>query len=315
MNTERLKKEFDLSCGEHVYEKALLTFNGVDGYDVYNPSIPFRIGGEEYMFGRVEKRQLWASSVTRLFIKTGDDEWTLHKYAQSYPLEDPFIALIKGELILGGTHVKKYAGVAAGYSCYFYRGLPDAPLYFTSGPDGMKDIRLLDMKNGKIGVFSRPRRAFDTGEHSQVGFVLIDDISELVPDVVENAPYIKGLFGVGEWGGANQAYLLESGKVGVIGHTAFSQKRRDGITYQVYCTTAFVIDPLTRELLDNKLIATAACYPDCPPKRPQLADCVFTSGIVRRPDGRCDLYGGVRDTFSGRVVIDYPFEGFGGIVS
>lgn len=314
MDLELIKRRFDEACDEHVYERAILKFNGVDGYDVYNPSVPFRVGNDEYIFGRVEKRELWASSVTRLFVRTGKDEWSLHGYAQSYPVEDPFVSDINGELVLGGTHVKKYGGVMSGYCCYFYRGAPHDMLYFTSGPSGMKDIRLLDMKNGKIGVFSRPKRVFDNGEGSQVGFTIINDLNELVPDTVENAPYIKGLFGPGQWGGANNAYLLESGKIGVVGHTAFSQKRADGITYQVYCTTAFVIDPLTLELLDNKLIATAASYHDTPAKKPHLADCVFTSGIVRRPDGKCDLYGGVRDAFSGRVVIDYPFGDFGDIL-
>ena len=44
------------------------------------------------------------------------------------------------------------------YYGYFYRGTDLEDLvYFTTGPDYMKDIRLVDMKDGTIGVFSRPR--------------------------------------------------------------------------------------------------------------------------------------------------------------
>ena len=39
-----------------VYESALLTFKGVDGFDVYNCSIPFTWNGRSYIYGRVEKR-------------------------------------------------------------------------------------------------------------------------------------------------------------------------------------------------------------------------------------------------------------------
>ena len=34
----------------------VLQFDGVDGYDVYNPSIPFELDGRVIMAGRVENR-------------------------------------------------------------------------------------------------------------------------------------------------------------------------------------------------------------------------------------------------------------------
>ena len=33
-----------------------------------------------------------------------------------------------------------------------------------------------------------------------------------------NAKYIHGIFENGQWGGCNQAYLFDNGKIGVIGH-------------------------------------------------------------------------------------------------
>ncbi|MCI8361224.1 MAG: DUF1861 family protein, partial [Clostridiales bacterium] len=45
-----------------IYDSALLIFQGVDGFDVYNCSIPFTWQGETYIYGRVEKRDEWARS-------------------------------------------------------------------------------------------------------------------------------------------------------------------------------------------------------------------------------------------------------------
>jgi hypothetical protein len=46
-----------------------------------------------------------------------------------------------------------------------------------------------------------------------------------------------------------------------------------------------------------------------------MLDLVFTSGIVIGPDGKTELYAGLGDCMEGRLVIDYPFEAEGPIVS
>jgi hypothetical protein len=75
------------------------------------------------------------------------------------------------------------------------------------------------------------------------------------------------------------------------------------------------LDPDTRTVESYKIIGTRDCYPPGPAKMPHLADCAFTSGIVMREDGKADLYSGLGDCKQGRLVIDYPFEGHGQIVS
>ena len=301
-----------------VYERAKLAFHGVEGYDVYNCSIPFRWAGKTYLFGRVERRAEWARSWVRLFENTGPDDWTLVPGSMIYQLEDPFIARLGGNLVLGGTHVRYKAGALDTYFCYFYRGADLHDLYyFTTGPEGMKDIRLVELADRRIGVFSRPRneeilRRF--GSESQIGFTVIERLADLTGDVINQAPYIPGLFADGEWGGCNQVYLLETGKIGVIGHKCYNEKRADGGTTQVYLNVSFVFDPAKQALEDLKIIGTRPCYPDGPAKRPELTDCAFTSGIRMRPDGRADLYSGIGDTGEGRIAIDYPFAGHGNIV-
>lgn len=307
------KAAFDAAWRTRVYESTLLTFEGVDGYDVYNPSLPFTVNGKRYLYGRVEKRDRWACSVVRLFSEEAPDRWVRVPDADSYLLEDPFVASIGGQMVLGGTHVKRVFSRILSYNGYFFRGAPLGELtYETCGPDGMKDIRLVELADGRIGVFSRPRRTFADGSEARIGFTVIPSLEELTPHLIESAPYVEGLLGVGEWGGVNQAYLLPDGRVGVIGHAAFLEDR-DGMSLQVYCNTSFVLDPATRLLSDYRVIGTAAAYPVTPAKLPRLIDCVFTSGLVARPDGKADLYSGVRDAFCGRITIDDPFAEHGGV--
>jgi hypothetical protein len=316
MNLAAMRQEFEKN--KRIYESAKLVFHGVEGYDVYNVSIPFRWKGTEYLFGRVERRGEWARSWTRLFTKSGKDEWTLVPDSMIYPLEDPYTSIIGDQLVMGGTHVRYNQAKVDTYYGYFYRGTEvDDLCYFTTGPDYMKDIRLVEMDEGRIGVFSRPRNEEVQKKHgseSLIGFTVIDNLDELTAEVIENAPYIPDLFGLGEWGGCNQAYYLESGNIGVIGHKCYKVTGDDGQTVLVYLNTSFVLDVANHRALDQKIIGTRTCYPAGPAKKPDLTDCAFTSGIVMREDGKADLYSGIGDTEAGRIVIDYPFEGYGRIV-
>lgn len=300
-----------------IYDAALLNFRGVEGYDVYNCSIPFFWNGKRYIYGRVERRAEWMRSLVRLFEETGKDEWSLVPESMIYQLEDPYISIIKNQMVLGGTHVRINGTKLDTYYGYFYRGTELGDLYyFTTGPEYMKDIRLVELAGGGIGVFSRPRNDSILEKHgseSMIGFSIINSLDELTADVIENAPFIEGLFSDGEWGGCNQAYLLDGGNIGVIGHLSYSYADSTGEKQSSYMNMSFVLEPDTLTVHDYKIIGTRECYPAGPAKKPHLADCAFTSGIVMREDGRADLYSGIGDCREGRIVIDYPFEGYGRI--
>ena len=294
-----------------IYESALLRFHGVDGFDVYNCSIPFTWDGRQYIFGRVEKREDFASSVTVLFERIDQDEYTVAPGSAVYPLEDPYVSFIQGEMILGGTHVRKNKGELDAFYGYFYRGSrPQWMTLFTSGPIDMKDIRLVQLADGKLGVFTRPRgsQVLKTyGSEAVVGFTVIDTIDQLDADTIEKAPIIPDLFGKGEWGACNQCYLLRDGRVGVVGHRSYFAKDSEGIDQQVYLNISFIFDPETHSASDMKIIGDKQCYPQTDAMRDDLRDCAFTSGIVMRPDGKADLYSGLGDVAEGRITIDCPF--------
>lgn len=290
-----------------IYESSKLTFLGVDGMDVYNTSVPFVMNNKEYIFGRIENRNEWARSWVQLFHKKSDDVWELEENSMIYQLEDPFVAKIGGELVLGGTHVRKKYGETETYYCYFYRGTDiNNMYYFTTGPDFMKDIRLVQLADGKIGVFSRPRsdKTLEKyGTESVIGYTTINSLDELDDKVIESAKIIDGFLNEGEWGGCNQCYALENGKIGVIGHKCYKANSE----LDVYLNVAFIFDPETYSISDLKVIGTRSCYPDGPTKIVRTGDTAFTSGIVMRDDGKADLYSGLGDVEEGRAVIDYPF--------
>ncbi|MDR0475427.1 MAG: DUF1861 family protein [Treponema sp.] len=299
-------------------EAALLTFRNINGFDVYNCSIPFTWQGNRYIYGRVEKREETARSWAYLFMESGKDEFTLVNGATIYQLEDPFVSKIGGEIVMGGTHVRYSRNKLETYCCYFYRGTRINELqYFTTGPDNMKDVRLVELDSG-IGVFSRPRgREIEEryGSLSMIGFTVISSLDELDAAVVAGAEYIPDLFGPGEWGGCNQCYLLSSGHIGIIGHKSYEAALADGQNVLVYVNESFVFDIKKHCILDEKVLATRVCYPAVPAKYPSLVDCTFSSGIVVRDDGKADLYSGLGDVAEGRIVIDDPFAGFGSIVT
>ncbi|MFH1618771.1 MAG: DUF1861 family protein [bacterium] len=317
MNLKEQRAQFERT--KTVFECAVLSFHGVEGYDVYNCSIPFEWEGISYIFGRVERRNEWARAWVRLFRSSGKDDWTLVPDSMIYQLEDPYLSRIGDNLVLGGSHVRRKAGEIDTYYGYFYKGVDLHDLYyFTTGPDYMKDIRLVELTDGRIGVFSRPRNESivkQFGSESQIGFTAIERLEDLTAEVIEQAAYIPGLFSKGEWGGCNQAYMLDTGMIGVIGHKCYNEKRDKDITVSVYMNVSWVFDPVKHEAADIKIIGTRPCYPDGPAKTPTLIDCAFTSGIVMRPDGKADLYSGIGDTGEGRIAIDYPFAGYGRIVS
>jgi len=310
MTIKERKQEFEKS--KNVYESVKLSFTGVEGFTVYNCSIPFTFQGKDYIYGRVEKFDQWARSWVRLFEKTGPDSYAAVPDMMAYQLEDPYISFVQGELTMGGTHVRKKSGSIDTYYGYFYRGTDlNDMLYFTTGPNGMKDIRLVDLRDGRIGVFSRPRgEAIKAkyGSDAMIGFAVINSLDQLTNEVVENARPIEGIFQKDEWGGCNQAYLLENGKIGVAAHQSYTEPMQGEEDLAVYMNTAFEFDPNTFEVTESKIIGSRSCYPAGTPKLPRLRDCTFTSGLVMREDGRADLYGGLGDSEEGRIVIDYPFS-------
>ncbi|MFR6055585.1 MAG: DUF1861 family protein [Eubacteriales bacterium] len=283
-------------------------FAGAEGYDVYNPSVPFMWEGREYIAGRVEKRDTELSEV-RFFVRDGD-VWRAAEGTVRLPLQDPFVTFVGGKLVLGGVNVT-FPEVEGGDTCWqtdFYIGSPFGLEKFLEGPKQMKDVRLAELPDGKIAVCSRPQGASmeKYGCIAKIGFTVVNGLGELTADVIENAPFLEKMFKDDEWGGVNQLTVLKNGKLGAIGHKACRTYEADGQRLHYY-GIAFAIDPVTREITQNKMIVSRDRFPETEKKRFDLGDITFTSGVLRGEDGTARVFTGLNDAYVGSAVIPDPF--------
>lgn len=284
-----------------VYEAEKLTFAGVDGKDVYNIAAPIIHNDEFLLPARVEPRESEYSEV--VFFHLDQGMWYPKEGIRTFSLQDPFWTRIKGELVFGGVEVFPHPTIpnALGWRTNFYRGTsPDKLEYFASGPDGMKDIRLVELQNGRIGVFTRPQG--EVGGRGTIGYVEIDRLEELTPDVIAEAKLLPQ-FIPEEWGGANEVHLLKNGMLGVLAHIACFDESEG----KHYYAMVFGFDPVTQKATPMQIIATRADFPPGERKRPDLDDVIFSGGLVRRPDGKAWFYAGLSDSEAGRILIDDPF--------
>lgn len=277
-----------------------LQFIGADGFDVYNISKPFIDGGRQLLAGRVELRDSEDSTVR--FFEVNDTVCTLVSDAPSFRLQDPFVHVIGDQLILGGVEIFDHPQQPGElwWRTVVYGGasLADLQPLFV-GPNGMKDIRFVDL-GGRIGVFTRPQGEY--GGRGQVGFMIIDDWSELSADLVAQAPLIDGLFVADEWGGVNDAHFVGGTSIAVLGHCACFGEQGERHYYPI----TFIFDYATAAVSDVQIIFERSDLPAGNSKRPDLIDVVFPGGMLLN-DGAMQIYCGLSDAEAGRVIIADPF--------
>lgn len=279
-----------------------IIFSGVGENDVYNITAPFEDEGELVIAGRVESRDSEHSHV--YFFVNRNGEWLPRENAPVFELQDPFFTRIAGELILGGVQIFPHPTIdgALGWRTVFLKGSSVSSLReFAKGPDGMKDLRLVELRNGSVGVLTRPQG--EKGGRGKIGWVQIPSLNDLTIDVINEAPLLQGQFIEEQWGGANEAHLLSNGLIGILGHIASFDKEEN----RHYYPMAFILDPESGEISDIELIARRSCFLPGPTKRADLMDVVFSGGLVRNADGTADLYAGISDAEAQKVTIPDPF--------
>ena len=283
-----------------------LRFSGVDGKDVYNITAPFITGfgdGKKTIIaGRVEEREASADSHI-MFFEEKDGVWTPLKDAPTFPLEDGFVTSIGNEIIFCGVEVYPKPVEddpnEVGYRTVFYRGQDLSSFeQFATGPDMMKDIRVVALANGRIGVFTRPQGG--SNEEGKIGYVEIDDLEDLNdPRVILGARIIEGQFAPGEWGGVNDLHLLPDGRIEIIGHIA----HKDAQGNKHYYAMTFVYDPKEHYASPIEIIATRKNFPEGGAKTPEKEDIVFPSSLVHNGDGTGTLYAGLSDAKAGKITL------------
>jgi hypothetical protein len=288
-----------------VVDPLKLVFQGVGNHDVYNITAPFEDEGELVIAGRVESRDSDQSQI--VFFVQREGVWIPREGSPAFILQDPFFTRIQGELVVGGVQIYPHPDRLGflSWRTVFYKGsrITDLKPFFT-GPDGMKDLRLIELKDGSLGVFTRPQG--EKGGRGKIGFCRIELLEQLTQQIIEDSPLLEGQFTEEEWGGANELHLLPNGWVGVLGHIACYDEQVD----RHYYPMVFVLDPETGWHSDIELIAMRKCFLPGEAKKSDLVDVVFSGGLARKSDGTADLYAGISDAEAHRITISDPFIKF-----
>ncbi len=291
----------------------ILTMQGISNKDVYNITAPVENKGQLYLLGRVESRDSEEDSQSCFFIyRKETNVWQLSSDLFSWPMQDPDLTSIGGKYILSGVVVTPSPSVKGqlDYQEIFFQGTNFKNfIKFTEGPKGMKDIHLIELpalakenkKFPKIGIFTRPQGGICG--RGKIGFITINSLEDLRPEVILKAKIIENQFKESEWGGVNGVYLLKDGRLGVLGHIAFEENNS-----KHYAALTFIFNLNTFKITAMKIIATRNDFPNGPAKKPELKDVIFPGGLVKIIDSdKVELYCGVSDTQAGKIIIKNPF--------
>lgn len=287
-----------------------LIFEGVpDNRDVYNITAPFIFQGNQYLAGRIESRNAH-DSISGFFRRSKPGVYNFCSEFPFYNLEDPFFTWVGSVFIFGGVEIEK-KGDFLSYRTVFYKGsgphdLEELP--FARGPENMKDIRIKQLEDGHIIVFTRPQGFI--GGRGKIGLTLIDSLEELRPEIIDNATLLFTGLKDNNWGGVNEIHILNDQWLGLLSHQAEFLQCRDqsDADCRRYMATTFTYNWKTGETSPMKIIAERRHFPQGPAKRPDLDDVIFAGGLVRRDDGKAELYCGLSDTEAGYLVIKDPFN-------
>ncbi len=267
---------------------------------VYNITAPFKYEGKTYLLGRIENIKD-ETSIICFFRKSGS-YFIPDSSFQKFELEDPSLTQIKDFYILTGVETKLY-GKKLRWRTVFYKGKNLRNLKkFTTGPWGMKDIRLIEIADEKIGVFTRPQGK--RGRRGKIGYTEINSLKEIKPRKLSQAKIIPNLFARGEWGGVNDLLILRTGKIGILGHIARFSKDKNKFYYPM----VFAFDPKTWKNSTIRLIGRRAEFPEEDSKSPELYNVVFPGGIIRKKGNLATIYVGIADTESYEITIKDPYK-------
>jgi len=276
-----------------------ITFLGVDGFDVYNISHAFSFRGKTCIAGRVEKRDSEISESV-IFEAIGPSTYVATNHCIPM-LQDPFIAEVDNQILLGGTEV--YAderGRIYSWRTVFFQGSDfDHLNKIIAAPEKMKDVRIA--QGDKYYVMSRPQGG--VAKFGKIGFNIADKLSDITTEFIASSPLIDDLFDDRVWGGANQIHILRNGLLGILGHVAIMS---EGDVRHYYGMT-FAIDPETGERSAMKIIAEKKDFGPSEAKREDLIDVIFVGGLVRHPDKTASLYTGLSDAEGHVALIEDPF--------
>jgi len=270
---------------------------------VYNPSAAFINPPDLYRAVRVD-----CSDRTKSIIFKYTKEGLKPHIERTFDLEDPFASNIDGEIVFGGVQVDKsrdnQGRPVSNWRTILYRGktIPELRPFFT-GPEGMKDIRLVKRPDGKIGIYTRPRNLDDEAlGNGQIGyreFVSLDEIENTDSSClhINNAPLLSSFrFPKDEWGGVNHVQVVKDGKYQNWNLALIHRAYKDTVRH--YSAGALLHDPKTGRIVDLGTLLRRSDLPPGPWKGQEesrdLEDVYFAGELILLKD-RLRIIGGAGD--------------------
>lgn len=334
LNREKYLKTLEVSLLEFDDLGAGETIGGISGkielgdaenvalqIDHYNPSKAFQVEGKTVAALRVEPRGSESDSTVKFYELVDNHTGRLIENApvlKSY--QDPFYAgEIQGAKVFGAVKTEERENDIS-YKTDFFKfhdSLSDLEK-FAEGPEGMKDIRLVELPSGGVGVLLRPQGGQDNiYGRGKVGFLEVerlDELSQTLQDF-ESRAKIYNLFTPDEWGGFNDLYLKNNGKIGLIGHIARFSRDGEGreTNFKEYYATSATFDPETQEISDLKIIMTEEDLEkklkrNIDHKNASLKSILFIGGSEPKEDGTLICYAGIGDTCAVEFTQLMPIE-------
>jgi len=280
----------------------LVALHGLEGMDGYNPSESIPNGRFPYVFVRAEPRDVEYDSWSVPFRMVSADCWEVEEHLPMYRLEDPCASVIHGTLVVGGVRIVSRVGNRPTWETVFLRGESPADLEeFARSPAYMKDVRLVELEDGGVGVFTRPWGGPTSSRH--MGYTELYSLDDLTTPVMANAPLLTTQPVDGQWWGANAVYNLGDGNLGVLAHFA---TWKAGSRH--YYPITFVFDRLRRKIVQGpEIVADRSCFPEYAAREPDLQDVIFPGWLDREHNL---LYAGLSDTAIGVMPLEDPFRSF-----
>lgn len=272
---------------------------GVNGWDAYNPSGALAHEGQRYFYARTEPRDDEFDSWAALFRQDDEHCWEADIALPMLRLQDPFVQTIHGRLIVGGVRILARSGIKVFFETVLLTGDSVETLSeFARGPLNMKDIRLVELERGRVGIFTRPLGG--EGGRGRIGYTEVDGLEHVTTAAMEQAPLLPTQPIPEQWWGANHAWRLSDTLLGVLAHIAmFTGDDRH------YYPVAFVLDRQQRTIVEGPwILAERQCFPPGPAKRETLVDVIFPAWMDRE-NGL--LYAGLSDAAVGVLELPDPF--------
>jgi hypothetical protein len=282
-----------------------IVFHGVVGLDVYNPTKPFLFEQQWIIAARVEARDSEFSQVCFFRLEDFKQAYLLED-APVFNLQDPFICQLAGELVFGGVEVavSPENPQTLTWRTRFWRGNSFNGLrHFADGPQGMKDIRLAGLSDGRILLFTRPEGTL--GGRGKIGWTTINSLDGLNQEAIESARLLEHVDEF-SWCGVNEAWEAFPGCVHVLAHVACFDQQGNRHYYAAF----FQFDVALMQSSPITIIAERDDFLPGEEKRSDLIDVIFPGGLLRISDNESMLFSGTSDCEVQWLILNNFFMGF-----